>query len=271
MEITVYGEQEWNKYAGQRGGKSEYLRLSSSEEFEFTVTRMTGPGNTSPRHKHDFDQIRYALKCDSEYAPGRVIPEGCFGYFPEGTHYGPFTLNPDMNLLSLQFQGASRCRFIDYDTLRAAQQALAQKGEFNKGVYTYTDDQGRKHNVDGHQAVVEFVTEQPLKVPKARYSDPLIIYPDAFEWKDAGNGGAYKELGAFTERRTTIGMIQLQKNGSYTVTSPERTTLLTMLKGSAQAAGKPLVARDAIKLQSGESLTISSAEGAELSLFGLPL
>lgn len=271
MLVTRYSDQKWFKYAGQRGGKSEYLRLFSSPEYELTIARMTGPGNHSPRHRHDFDQIRYALKSNLEYAPDREIPEGCFAYFPEGTYYGPFTLDPDMQLLGLQFQGASRSRFVDYDTLRSAQQELGGKGEFKQGIYTWSDENGRKHNKDGHQAVMEHITGTPLKIPAPRYADPILIYPQNFNWRNAGTGAFYKEFGTFSERGTVIGMIRLEANGSYMVPSPERTTLLVVLSGSANVAGKSLVKQDAIRLDPGETLALTSPDGAELSLYGLPV
>jgi hypothetical protein len=44
---------------------------------------------TTPRHRHDFDQVRLALRGDLEYAPGKILPEGSVAYFPAGVHYGP--------------------------------------------------------------------------------------------------------------------------------------------------------------------------------------
>jgi redox-sensitive bicupin YhaK (pirin superfamily) len=53
------------------------------------------------------------------------------------------------------------------------------------------------------------------------------------------------------------------------VTSPERTTLVIVLKGSVDVAGKSLTQRDAIRLDPGDAMTLTSTEGGELSLYGL--
>lgn len=43
----------------------------------------------APRHRHDFDQLRFVISGEFVYADGQVLPEGAVAFFPEGVHYGP--------------------------------------------------------------------------------------------------------------------------------------------------------------------------------------
>src|SRR4030088_2898167 len=45
-------------------------------------------GYFTPRHRHNFDQIRYTLTGIQSTGLGDLAAGEC-GYFPEGSHYGP--------------------------------------------------------------------------------------------------------------------------------------------------------------------------------------
>ena len=45
-------------------------------------------GYFTPRHRHNFDQIRYTLSGLQSTGLGDLAGGEC-GYFPEGSHYGP--------------------------------------------------------------------------------------------------------------------------------------------------------------------------------------
>ena len=47
----------------------------------------------TPRHRHNFDQIRFPLEGEFHYATDKILPAGWVGYFPEGVHYGPINAN----------------------------------------------------------------------------------------------------------------------------------------------------------------------------------
>src|SRR6202167_6506179 len=56
-------------------------------KMDFTWTIICKDYGT-PRHRHNFDQIRYVL--DGEFSAGTgAIDAGQCAYFPEGVHYGP--------------------------------------------------------------------------------------------------------------------------------------------------------------------------------------
>ena len=40
----------------------------------------------SPRHRHNFDQVRYQIEGDFDFTSDGKMHPGDIGYFPEGTH-----------------------------------------------------------------------------------------------------------------------------------------------------------------------------------------
>ena len=61
----------------------------------------------SPRHRHNFDQVRLQLEGSFDYDRDGCFTPGAIGYFPEGTRYGPQTSSGNTWNLLLQFGGAS--------------------------------------------------------------------------------------------------------------------------------------------------------------------
>ena len=49
----------------------------------------------SPRHMHNFDQVRVQIKGRFSFDKDGTMHPGCIGYFPEGTPYGPQTSAED--------------------------------------------------------------------------------------------------------------------------------------------------------------------------------
>ena len=47
----------------------------------------------TPRHRHNFDQIRMVMEGKFAYAGRKTMRQGSIGYFPEGTYYGPQNLH----------------------------------------------------------------------------------------------------------------------------------------------------------------------------------
>src|ERR687894_2467863 len=69
---------------------------------------LTGAGGWgTPRHRHNFDQIRYVLKGKYPASPHKTMGEGSVGYFPESVHYGPQDRPEGLEMMVLQFGGAS--------------------------------------------------------------------------------------------------------------------------------------------------------------------
>ena len=93
MRVGQHQRCEGEVVSRHRDTSIEFRRLlrgaeGSAENYELSLIRFTGV-YTTPRYRHNYDQIRYAIRGDLNYAAGQDLPEGALGYFPEGTYYGP--------------------------------------------------------------------------------------------------------------------------------------------------------------------------------------
>jgi hypothetical protein len=148
----------------------------------FALQLGVTPSYYSPRHRHNFDQVRFQLEGDFDFASDGVMKEGCLGYFPEGTHYGPQSSNSENSTLVLQFGGASGSGYIAANEYEKAAAELARHGSFARGVYTRLKPDGGKINKDAYEAVWEEVNGRPLVYPPERYLRPVFMDPASFDW-----------------------------------------------------------------------------------------
>ena len=163
-------------------------------------------GYFTPRHRHNFDQIRYTLTGIQSTAYGDLGP-GEIGYFPEGAYYGPQKQEGECTALVLQFQGASGEHLLSNEEMNATyQKMIAAGGRFENGVYTTTSPDGRKRNRDSYVAIWEEHEGRKLTFPKSRYRAPVMMHPDNYRWvADRDRPGVEtRHLGTFTEVRTGI-------------------------------------------------------------------
>ena len=182
----------------------------------FSLQLGVTPSYYSPRHRHNFDQVRYQLEGDFDFAADGVMKAGAIGYFPEGTYYGPQSSDSENSTLVLQFGGASGSGYIAAEQYEQAAAELAKHGAFAKGVYTRVKPDGGKINKDAYEAVWEQVNGRPLVYPPERYQRPVFMHPDHFEWTPLADrqGVSCKHLGEFSERRTQIAFFKVAPGGS---------------------------------------------------------
>jgi hypothetical protein len=188
----------------------------SPTNYDLNVGRAGEGGWQTPRHRHNFDQVRYVIKGKYPYSKDKVLPEGWVAYFPESVHYGPQDRPEGLETMVLQFGGASGNGYLSVAQREAANDALKQKGEFKNGVFTYHDDKGQRHNRDGSEACFEQATGRKLEFAPPRYEDVIVMDPAAYAWVRQGDTGvSTKWLGTFTERNARIGFIRLEPNAVY--------------------------------------------------------
>lgn len=242
------------------------------DNFEFGIVEFEKERNGSPRHRHVFDQFRYALKGEIEYNPGEAIPEGCLAYFPEGTPYGPFRIHKDSTLLSLQLGGPSGQGFIHRQDLGKAQQALAREGAFDKGIYTWVDAEGRRHNEDAHKAVWRRVTgEVDVQMPAPRYDHPVLVYPDNYKWRPLAGGVSEKLLGVFNERRTSAAMLRIEKGASHKRVPGTQAHLHFVLEGAMAIDDEQIFQRhDACHFEPADGAKLTALADTTVLIYGLP-
>src|SRR5205807_4334297 len=94
----------------------------------------------SPKHHHNFDQIRFVVEGEVDF--GSVIARaGDCVYFPEGTHYGISVLTESVRTFTVQTHGPSWSLLPTRDEMARGAQELAPLGTLyrDKGVFTWPD------------------------------------------------------------------------------------------------------------------------------------
>jgi hypothetical protein len=207
--------------------------------FDLNVGRTGNGGWQAPRHRHNFDQIRYVIKGTYPYGKDKILREGCVGYFPESVYYGPQDRPEGLETMVLQFGGASGNGYLSVAQREAANEALKQKGEFKNGVFTYYDEKGQRHNQDGSEACFEHATGRKLEFAPPRYEDVIVMDPSAYAWIPQGAEGMYvKWLGSFGERSAGIGFIRLDRNAIYGGGERPSVEILFQTKGRVAVSGQ---------------------------------
>lgn len=229
----------------------------------------TPNGYYSPRHRHNFDQIRYQIEGDFDFGADGVMRPGSIAYFPEGTPYGPQANTGNSLTLVLQYGGASGSGYIAAEQYERAMEDLAKSGSFAKGVYTQTGADGRKHNTDAYQAIWEHVNGRPLVYPAPRYARPVFMAPSAFNWValEGAPGVECKRLGEFSECRTRLALFRLAR-GRALALAPN--SLYCVLGGAGLVGSTPYGSQTVIYVKAGEGGTVTAETETELLLLGLP-
>jgi hypothetical protein len=257
-----------------RGGKFRYHPLLSGRDGSagnfFLQLSNTFNDFDSPRHRHNFDQVRVQLEGDADFARDGVMKPGMIGYFPEGVFYGPQSIAGESLTLVLQFGGASRSGYVSEAAFQRGIAELKKSGRFEAGVYKVDKPEGGTRNQDAYEAVWEHINGRELRYPESRYDKPIFIRPAAAQWLgDAQRPGvARKHLGSFSEARTVLSLIALEAGRGIEV--PPNTIVFVLAgKGHAGDGQRDWEARSS--LYSGEAASAMTADAAsELLQIELP-
>jgi hypothetical protein len=222
---------------------------------------------TTPRHRHNFDQIRLQVGGSFDYDGLGTMIEGMVGYFPEGTPYGPSASGDDSKILLLQHAGASGGGYLSDTEYNASLAELKQRGAFRDGIYTVIGPDGRKRNQDGYEAVWENAYRRPIEYAKPRYDRPVFMRPENFSWLGEGDGASYKLLGDFSERRTRLGFIGLAAGARRLL---DERSLYFVVSGSGNIGAAAWRQHTTIHVAAGERPEIRAASDAAIFHIGLP-
>jgi hypothetical protein len=277
MQQAHASNVQWERISGHRSGEIDFKRLlqgvaGAPDNYELSLVRAGGDYFT-PRHRHNFDQVRLCLSGAMNFAPGRDLKAGTVGYFPEGTFYGPQAMTQPSEVLLLQHGGAAGYGFMGYQQLTAGYEALRAKGEFDKGAFSYRDAQGRTHRKDGYEAVWEHVNGRTVEYPPPRYDEPVIMNPANFKWTPVPGVGGFevKHLGTFGERNLRVGFVRASRGATYTssdLTAPE---LIFVVEGALNLSGKSIGAWSAARLDASDNGgSIEAVEASEVFFVRLP-
>jgi hypothetical protein len=291
MQVAKYAEIEWTRTVGSRGGGSKrYDELPADKRpgnrfkrlfkgvpgepgnFEVSVTKTIRSEEVKhyPRHHHIFEQLRMTLVGTPEWTPRSPTPPGWVIYVGAGTFYGPYDRQEGHEQLHIQFEGANCPPFPGYEALMSARDALAAKGSFEKGFFVWTDDDGKVHRQDGHEANLQHAIGRKVVYPEPRYTTPVNMNPENFSWLRLADGVREKELARFTEGETRVAMLRIASGTAYTFTGLDQRTLLFLYQGSGTAGGVQLVERDGVLLDPGESVDLAADADLAFLIVGLP-
>lgn len=244
MRVSKAGDTDVERVGSMREGKLEQKHLLFGEDgspnnFDLNMGNTGGGGWRTPRHRHNFDQIRYVIQGRLPYTETDVLEEGWVGYFPESVHYGPQERAEGLRTMVLQCGGASGAGYLSVAQREATNAELAKTGEFAKGMYHYTDASGAAQVVDGSYAIFEHAMGGKLEFATPRYEDVIAMNPQACEWLPTGEDGVtQKSLGTFTERDLRIGFLHLDAGATYQAGQHSSIEILFQTTGQVTAGGE---------------------------------
>jgi hypothetical protein len=227
----------------------------------------------TPRHRHNFEQIRFMLDGSFGFGPEQVQEKGTVGYFCEGTYYTQIAEGRSTMLL-LQLGGPTAQGFMSRRQVRGSQEEMTAKGAiFEAGICTTYDETGKKHNQDSYEAVWEYVHGRTIAYPKPQYDAPVVFRPDRFKWYAvAGSTDVFtRNYGVFNEKGLVIAGQRLKAGAESVIEGCDREQLFFCLEGEGSVdASTGYRQWTSIALAPGESATLHAESDSEFFIVKIP-
>ena len=274
MQANRLMESNGNQIGGLREGNvtARYLAMGEPNSPNNYAAFFTDTEeHTTPRHKHNFDQIRYVIQGEGQYGDYMTTPGGTVLYVPEGVAYGPQSRSRGMRQFTVQFGGSCGAGYVSNKQRRAAMEALSKKGTFEKGIYSYVDDKVKRHNQDAFEACWAHVTGKSVVYPEPRYSEMILMDPRNYGWVKQDTGVAYKQMGVFTERNTCVGFIKLDSGATLIAGTSNAPEILFLAKGAVTFQGATYDQFSALAFKAGEGpVEVKANEASEFLSLKMP-
>jgi hypothetical protein len=275
MQIVDTTRQPWDLVQPNPRGGDVYRKVIRAAESGTQVSydirfERFGEGDreyTSVRHRHDFEQLRFAAVGRMDLGFG-MLEEGDVGYFPANAYYGPQKCEGALILIAQWGD-----RFITKQQSDEAIAELAKRGEFHDGIYSSVDEQGHPYNKDPLNAIWEQVFGEPYRPQRPRYRQPVVITPAAFGWSEGEGVTRSRKLGVFTENGLAIESVQWQKDGTFEVAASEsdrRPAFVFTSAGNFSHRGQAFGPHTGVWADPGEGLSVDGEAGSELLLVRFP-
>ena len=280
MQIAHADSTAWSPVRTVRGGVIRFKYLLDGPEgspgnFSLVIAD-TDVSFKSPRHRHNFDQIRVSLDGVTNYGPRENIEAGDVVYFPEGTYYGPqdqeLARNSSLAMV-IQFGGASGNGYMSMRQLQEGQEMLEQKGRFEGGVFRRDPGESNtRKNQDAYEAIWEFQNGRPIEYPKPRVSDPIHFHAENLPWTpvEGGGGACARDLGSFTDRNIHMYTLKVGPGALHAFPPSGQARLLFVLSGAGQLENESFRRHSAAHLGAGEQAALTAAQETELLVLALP-
>lgn len=227
----------------------------------------------SPRHHHNFDQVRLQLRGTFAFGDDGTMLPGTIGFFPESTPYGPQTSEEDTVQLVMQVGGASGAGYVGEAERTAAVAALHRTGRFEGGRYFGPDGQAGTGQ-DGFEAAWEHATGRKVRYAKRRFEKPMLVHPEAIEWLPLPQtpGVQGRRGWDFGPRTVGCNFYRIAPGAALELTGP----LTAWVQSGAGSVGTGEQARryaesDALHLQRAESVRLQAETVTELLVLSHPV
>ena len=277
MQVVRTSEMEWGgNIIAHRAGTVRFKRLfdgvpGSPDNFTLVLTDEHSDF-FSPRHRHNFDQIRYCLKGSVPIGKASKVGEGEVGYFPEGVPYGPQEGGPDRTVLVLQMGGASGEGYMSPEQQNEGRELLSREGRFEGGVFKREKGEG-KANMDAFEALWLKVMGRPVHYAEPAYSAPIVMRPEGFAWRPmhGEEGVEQKFLGLFPERGLLLGELRLAAGATLALAPSPARRLILVTQGEGQCGDEPYDALTAIHAEPGEAEEFTASSETRMLMIELAI
>jgi len=270
--VCALDEIEWQRLGRHRGpglqmkslafrgdGRGSNLWLSLSEMED---------GWYSPRHRHNFDQIRYVLAGETGFTQWDLHAGEC-AYFPAGVRYGPQEQHGSALLLTLQFPGAGGQYYLTPEQVEETVARLRAEdpdfGSGGKGI----DKDGRER--DSYEIVWETHQKTPVSYPAGGYDSPVLFDRSQPFADDHVVGGDVALIGAVESNGLQVLRVRSADSLRIVPSAPTRTEFWILEEGRAVVDGRELRSLSVIQLQAGApACDVTVREAARFTVIRLP-
>lgn len=238
----------------------------------------------SPRHRHNFDQVRVQMTGTFSFDDDGVMLPGVAGYFPEGALYGPQTSQDETCTLVLQIGGPSGNGYLSEAARISAVEQLARVGRFEGGRY-FAKGSAKDQGVDAFQAAWEQAHGRPMIYPQPRLPKPLLVDPQTLEWTalPGADGVLHKRLWDFGAQVVGLDLYRLDSGATLQIGGPAscfvqegRGVLATPeVRGEAQGSARlspwQVERHDSIHLKATEGVSLGASTMVQILVFTHPV
>ena len=213
---------------------TDFFEVADERRIRIGLSRHRKEAYYSPRHRHNFDQVRFTIAGRPKYGPFQTEPGDAI-YFPEGVFYGPTELHSEEGLTcTMQTQGPSWGSIMERDLLEQTIDELAKEAELDRAHGRIRWPSGRWQ--DSYEAAWERVHGTKMVYPTPRYANPVLIRGSAFAWipVEETPGVSVKSLARLNEVGPAISMVRIEPGSHLPDGRSECHQLLTVVAGSAR-------------------------------------
>jgi len=269
MQIVDTTRQPWELIVPNTRGGDVYRKVivaaQGGDQVSYDVRlELFGEGDrayASIRHRHDFEQLRYAVSGRMDLGVG-MLDQGQVGYFPANAYYGPQKCDGAVILIAQWGD-----HFITKADSDRAVAELSRAGEFTGGIYRSAGPDGRPFNKDPLNAIWEQVFGRPYVPQKPRYAQPVVISPDSFGWSPPDGPVRARRLGIFTENDAAIETLAWTRDGTWhapPAAGDQRPALLFTTAGQFTSDGQDFGVLAGLWAGPGEPIHLHATAGSEL-------